>query len=126
VNRGWFLLMFLLTACGGGAGGKPPSSSGGAETTAAPDRDGDGIADSDDKLDPFSEAQYELEDASGAFTAAAGDCVKLCKALGSMTRATERLCELAKGSSDEQRCTEAQSKLEDARAKVNASCGGCG
>lgn len=71
-------------------------------------------------------AQGELEDAQSAFTAAGSDCASLCKALASMTRATDHLCELAKEAADPKRCDDAKGRLDSAQAKVKSTCGGCG
>jgi len=74
-----------------------------------------------------SKAQITFEDASKAFSAAGGDCAQLCKALHSMTNATDRLCELTLGGtvSDQQRCTDARTRLDAAKTKVKSSCGTC-
>ncbi len=73
-------------------------------------------------------AQANFDDANRQLGAAGGDCAKLCKALASMQRATERLCGLVAGSNDgeKRRCTDARAKLTAATAKVNATCGNCG
>jgi hypothetical protein len=71
-------------------------------------------------------AQANFDDATRQLGAAGGDCTKLCKALASMQRATERLCGLVAGSTDVRRCTDARSRLTAATAKVNATCGSCG
>jgi hypothetical protein len=71
-------------------------------------------------------AQGELEDAQTAFTAAGGDCASLCKALASMSRATDHLCELVKEGGDPKRCDDAKARLDAAQAKVKSTCGGCG
>lgn len=75
----------------------------------------------------LSKAQISFEDASKSFTAAGSDCAQLCKALHSMTHATDRLCELTQGGSlaDQQRCTDARVRLDAAKAKVKSSCGTC-
>ena len=53
--------------------------------------------------------------------AMASDCALACKALGSMKRATQRLCALDPGA----RCAAAQQKLQAASAHVRASCPDC-
>jgi len=75
----------------------------------------------------MAEAELDFEIAQDAFTAAGNECASLCKALASMKRATEHLCELTQGGSnnDQKRCTDAKAKLETAQAKVKATCGGC-
>lgn len=69
-----------------------------------------------------AKAQTNFDAASSAFTAAGSDCAQLCKALSSMTNATERLCELAGG---DPRCSDAKTRLDAARAKVKSTCGNC-
>jgi hypothetical protein len=71
-------------------------------------------------------AQANFDEAHRQLGSAGGDCAKLCKALASMQRATDRLCGLVAGSTDARRCTDARSKLTAATAKVNATCGSCG
>lgn len=74
-----------------------------------------------------AKAQSTFDDASKAFAAAGSDCAQLCKALHSMTHATDRLCELTQGGTvtDQQRCTDARVRLDAAKAKVKSSCGAC-
>lgn len=77
--------------------------------------------------DEVTKAQGSFDDASKAFSAAGSDCAQLCKALHSMTHATDRLCELTQSgpASDQQRCTDARARLETAKSKVSSSCGSC-
>jgi uncharacterized protein (TIGR03382 family) len=49
------------------------------------------------------------------------DCVAACRALGSMQRAADRLCEMDAGTA----CAEARAKVEDARKRVRAACPAC-
>lgn len=113
------LSLLFVGACGGGAatgGAKAPAES----PSMAPA--------TDTKAEPaldYGAARAKFDEAESAFAAAGNDCAQLCRALSSMTRATERLCELAKENGDDKRCTEATGKLESARAKVKSSCGGC-
>jgi hypothetical protein len=122
MRRGWTALSLLLLA---GCGGAP--AAGGAKTPPsheAPTM----VPGSETKEEPaldYGSAQAKFNEAESAFAAAGNDCAQLCKALSSMTRATERLCELAKDNGDDKRCTDATSRLESARAKVKSSCGGC-
>jgi hypothetical protein len=73
-------------------------------------------------------AQANFDEANRQLGVAGSDCAKLCKALASMQRATERLCGLVAAGSDadKRRCTDARTKLTAATAKVNAACGACG
>jgi MYXO-CTERM domain-containing protein len=49
------------------------------------------------------------------------DCLAACKALASMQRAADRLCELDTGTT----CAEARAKVDDARRRVRAACPMC-
>jgi hypothetical protein len=127
MRRAWLLALLTMTACGGGAStgaAKSPPPAGSAEPTI----DGTGKK-SEGTLEPVDvragKAQVSFDEAETAFTAAGNDCAQLCKALGSMSRATERLCELAKESGDDKRCTDATTRLETAKTKVKSSCGVC-
>jgi hypothetical protein len=96
-------------------------------TTAAPMPGGGGATGTIVVSDEVSKAQSTFDDASKAFAAVGSDCAQLCKALHSMTHATERLCGLTEGGSltDQQRCTDARARLDAAKAKVNSTCGSC-
>jgi hypothetical protein len=134
--RRYAIGLLLLTSCGGSAtgGGAPPSTPQGPakESTETTGADHDGVSDKTKggkkteatTMVDLPSAQSAFDDASKAFAAAGSDCVTMCKALQSMARATERLCELAGDGADAARCTDAKSKLEGARAKVKATCGG--
>ncbi len=87
-----------------------PSAGAVAPSTAARDRDG--------VRDPslrraVEAAQRELE-------LAGSDCAAACRALGSMERATARLCAL-----EETACEDVRVRLLRSRERVRASCGGC-
>lgn len=132
----------IVLACAGlaliGCGGAKPAMapSGGTEappsthTEAVPNEPG-----ADKAVVPVSPAQADaataqasFDEASSAFSAAGSDCASMCKALASMQRATDRLCELAKdgGDLDQKRCTDARTAVTDAGTKVKSTCGGCG
>lgn len=108
-----------LAACGGSA---KPAESGGA---APPPTTTESAPKAEKTLMPVDQAQTDFDDAQSAFTAAGNDCAALCKALASMTRATDHLCELAKDG-DDKRCDDAKARLESASTKVKSTCGGCG
>ena len=117
------LISAMLVACGGST-----ANTGGAKP---PDKDSDGVNDKkgESTIVPIEkrsqQAEVSFNDAETAFAAAGNDCAQLCKALGSMTNATDRLCELAKENGDDKRCDAAKSKLDTARAKVKSTCGEC-
>ena len=129
MKRATLLALLFLTACGGGANtgaaAKSPPPAGSAE----PAIDDAGGKKSEGTLEPIDvragKAQASFDDAQTALTAAGNDCAQLCKALASMSNATTRLCDLAKESGDDKRCTDATTRLESARAKVKSSCGAC-
>jgi len=76
----------------------------------------------------MGEAKRELDDGIAAFQAAGKDCVMLCKALASMTRAADRICSLSESSADptdKQKCEDARAKVNDATQSVKSTCGGC-
>lgn len=124
MRRAIAALSLGLSACGGGSA----ANTGGA---AQPQKH-EFISEppSPKKAEPMDvkvkDAETSLAEAETAFAAAGNDCAQLCKALTSMNNATERLCELAKESGDDQRCTDAKAKLDAARTKVKSTCGSCG
>ena len=71
----------------------------GAPMPKTPNDDG-GVA------DDIPHAQTKFDESHKAVMAAGNDCASLCKALSSMSRATEHLCALTKGGgdSDRKRC----------------------
>lgn len=54
-------------------------------------------------------------------------CDTMCKALQSMVRAADRICELARdgGATDQKKCADARARVADATAKVRAACPTC-
>lgn len=114
------MLLVPMAACGGGM---KPAEGGAAPPPEKSVKEEPALVPIDVKM---KEAQGDLESAESAFTAAGNDCASLCKALSSMTRATDHLCELAKEASEPKRCDDAKARLDAAQSKVKASCGGCG
>ncbi|HEU4404927.1 MAG TPA: hypothetical protein VFS43_06505, partial [Polyangiaceae bacterium] len=75
-----------------------------------------------------AEAQREFDDALRALEAGGeADCTTLCRALSSLARATERLCNLTRGEAEatERRCTDARARLKDATQRVRGACPEC-
>jgi hypothetical protein len=74
----------------------------------------------------MSTAIAEFDAAEKALTTTA-PCDTMCKALQSMIRAADRICELARdGTATEQkRCTDARGKVAEATARVRTSCPNC-
>jgi hypothetical protein len=53
------------------------------------------------------------------------DCARACRALESMERAAEQVCELARSPDERRECTAAGEQVDKARTKVQSACGGC-
>jgi hypothetical protein len=149
VKRAFGCVLALCLASGCGAGGAPP-----AETpSGAPppnksvedERDQDGAHDDaaeggehqfaqppgstkqdtqteslglDGALALFQKSESEL--ATGIV-----DCGKACKALGSMERSMDRICELTGPEDPEKRCQSAREKAKAARERVEKHCPDC-
>lgn len=124
-----------VVACGGSGAYAPRSVPSPPEGPGAPPHDGvqstsQPKSEGGDKMleaGSLQRAQRDFDDASGAVATAGDDCAQLCKALSSMSRAAERLCELAKdgGADGQQRCSDARAKVEAARVRVRAKCPVC-
>jgi hypothetical protein len=104
-----------------GTGSEPAPSTGVDKPSAAP-MPGGGATGTVVLSPEVQKAQANFDSASTAFSAAGNDCAQLCKALSSMSNATDRLCELA---STDVRCSDAKTKLDAARARVKSTCGTC-
>lgn len=80
-----------------------------------------------------AQADTEMATALADFAAAEKEltltapCDSMCKALQSMTRAADRICELARDgtASDQKRCSDAKQKIAEATARVRAACPDC-
>jgi len=112
--------------------GSPPSAApqGGTGTDTAassPSRpSGAGPADaSSARALAFQRAGADVEASQRELDVAAGDCRSACRALASMDRAAGRLCELAQGPSELQRCDDAKRRVYSARDRVRSTCGEC-
>jgi len=70
-------------------------------------------------------ARAELGQAQQDLEAAASDCSAACRALASMERATQHLCELAAEPDDRGRCDDARQRLHTARERIRSACGAC-
>ena len=76
---------------------------------------GDGSRALDQAVDDFDRAATEL-------AAAASDCSRACKALGSMRRASDRICSLDPGKAAGGRCRRARERVTSAEARVRERC----
>jgi len=76
--------------------------------------------------DEFATAVAEFDAADKALTTTA-PCDTMCKALQSMIRAADRICELARdgNATEQKRCTDAKAKVAEATSRVRASCPNC-
>lgn len=120
----------LLVGCGAGKPAMAPAGGAAAPSNTTEQAPGEPPTDKmivEPKADAAT-AQASFDEASAAFSAAGSDCASMCKALASMQRATDRLCELAKdgGDLDQKRCADARTSVTDAETKVKSTCGGCG
>jgi len=118
MRRALALLAVAVAACGGSeaAPSQTPSTTekaapeattaGGGATNLAPEVAG---------------ARNDLDRAERDVAAAQADCAAACRALSSMERAAEHLCALDGGAE----CTRARERVEAARERVRAACGGC-
>ncbi len=70
-------------------------------------------------------ASADLVTAARELEASTGSCTAACRALGSMDRATGRLCGLASTREDARVCEESKAKLVAARERVRSACGSC-
>jgi hypothetical protein len=82
---------------------------------------------------PFAEEPpMTLEEALTTFDRAATelasggrDCKEACKALGSMERSRDRICELNGPDDPGERCTKANERVESSREALRRRCGSC-
>lgn len=63
----------------------------------------------------LDEALSALDQAASELSGAATDCQRACKALGSMLRSTERICELNGPDDPDERCQKARDRVDAAR-----------
>ncbi len=121
--RGAAFSMLLLFGCGSSASRAPATNAPPSMGPNVPDKDADSKPSSPD----VSKARDEFDMAATQLSAAS-DCVTMCKALASMRKAAEHLCELTKdgGDDEKKRCDGAKDKVAAAEVKVKSTCGGCG
>jgi hypothetical protein len=72
----------------------------------------------DEAVDSFDRAATEL-------ATAGADCVKACKALRSMERSSERICELNQPMDPGERCRKAKQRVDAAREALRSRCDNC-
>lgn len=110
----------FVAACGGAAESPAQTPSQTNPSTAAPESvHTAGVA---DRSPEVANARGEIDRAERQIGASQGDCAAACRALASMERAAEHLCALDSGVE----CGHARDRVEAARERVRASCGGCG
>ncbi len=141
-HRARALTALLLTGCGGGMPSNAPAAPPGAYPEPSPqeqqqqgypaprdeeggyaqppaaDRAGPDVKGKDDDL---AAADLEFDRAASELSAAGADCPRACKALDSMSRASERICALDPDESSG-RCRRAKERFAEAAGKVRRSC----
>lgn len=70
-------------------------------------------------------AANDVEASQRELDIAGGDCRNACRALGSMDRATGRICSLAQSDDEQRRCSQAKTRVYSARDQVRNTCGTC-
>jgi hypothetical protein len=103
----------------------PPAPAGGdfAEPPAATPPPPESQGPIGDGAQPSVEqASLELDRAAAELSAAGSDCARACKALGSMSRASERICALEPDDRSGGRCRRARERVTVATEKVRRSC----
>lgn len=121
--------LLVAAACGGGAAPESatPSSTGtagggaGAPEISPQNAGVQNTTPVDSRSMRMNAARSDLDRAESQVGAAMSDCATACRALESMERAAEHLCALDNGTE----CGRARERLEAARQRVRASCGGC-
>ena len=146
---GGALLSALLSACGGSAppanapsSGSPEDGQGaepagyqqpgqfqqqGYPTPVGGSTSTGGFAEpSADALGPtlrtVEEAETALSNAATELDSAGDDCTTACKALASMRRSSQRSCELNGPDDPDQRCKQAEERVEAAEKRVQDRC----
>lgn len=74
---------------------------------------------------PLADAEQSLDRAASQLNAAHEDCALACKALESMRRSAERICELNGPEDPDQRCRKARERVTEAQVRVQNGCGDC-
>lgn len=147
MRRAFGCVLALALASGCSAGGAPPAETPAsgrppASKTLEDDRDGAEDAPAGDErqyAQPPSSTKEDvtaetlsLDGALALFEKSASelatgivDCGKACKALGSMKRSMDRICELTGPEDPEKRCQSAREKAKAARERVEKHCPDC-
>jgi hypothetical protein len=68
------------------------------------------------------QASLELDRAAAELSASGSDCARACKALGSMNRASDRICALEPDTGTGGRCRRARERVSEAADRVRRSC----
>ena len=110
-----------------GAPARPPSVDvGSAAAGQSMSRD---FARSPEAADPHgaSGARVRLAEARRELDVATSerDCVRACRALESMERAAQQVCDLARSPDERRECASAGEQVDKARSKVRSACGEC-
>jgi len=108
----------------GGGYGAPPSSMQQQAPKEGPPRESKDDRDLDESMPTLADALSAFDQAQVRLSAGGNDCRTACRALGSMRRSADRICELEPTGSDS-RCERARQRLRDAEKRVHSGCGEC-
>ncbi len=110
---------------------RAPSDTGAAEAAAPPaaapaPEPGQGPSMPDARA-RYSRANVQLSEARRQLDVATGqrDCANACRALDSMERAAQQVCELARSADEKRTCKSAEDQVGAARDRVHSVCGNC-
>lgn len=107
----------MVAACGAaGTGSAPPR---------APQMTTPAGAGYEERTIGITQAKLELRQAEIELSQGQIECASACKALASMERATQHLCDLAASADDRRACDDARQKLVSSRERVRSTCGEC-
>jgi hypothetical protein len=106
-----------------GYGAPPSAPTGGGDFAQPPASPPPGQGPVTEGAQPTVEqAGLELDRAAAELNASGSDCARACKALGSMNRASERICALEPDTGTGGRCRRARERVTEAADRVRRSC----
>lgn len=73
----------------------------------------------------LEEAMASFDRAATELASPARECKQACKALGSMERSRDRICELNGPDDPGERCEKAKERVESSRESLRRRCGSC-
>ena len=120
-----FAACLLLVGCAaGGPSREPPAA---PEYASPPPAAGAPAAPAAESRKAEQTPSVEIAEERRQLDIALGqaDCAAACRALGSMEKATKRICALATSPQERDQCRSAEAQLAGARDRVRAACGAC-